>query len=101
MLEFDWDHRNRSHLARHEVTPEEAEQVIANQPFDLAREIRNGEWREAHLGETAEGRVLVVITAQEGELVRVVSAWPAKKRLRAFWRTQRKGRFHGGETESS
>ncbi len=27
-LGFDWDKANRSHIARHKVTPKEAEQVL-------------------------------------------------------------------------
>ena len=39
---FDWDDTNMAHIARHNVVPAEAEQVILNQPIDLAREIRTG-----------------------------------------------------------
>ena len=31
-LEFDWDEANIGHMARHSVIPEEAEQVIFNDP---------------------------------------------------------------------
>jgi hypothetical protein len=37
-IEFDWDDANIGHLARHNVRPEEAEQVIFNNPVIL-------EWR--------------------------------------------------------
>ena len=32
-LEFDWDEANASHIARHEVSPKEAEEVIQNSLF--------------------------------------------------------------------
>ncbi len=51
-----------------------------------------------YLGETSAGRILVVITCEVEESIRVVTAWPAKERLRAFWRTQQTGRSHGGKT---
>lgn len=34
-LDFEWDNANISHVAEHEVEPEEAEQVILNRPVDL------------------------------------------------------------------
>ena len=33
--QFDWDAANIEHLATHKVSPEEAEQVIENNPLDL------------------------------------------------------------------
>jgi uncharacterized protein len=52
-MEFDWDAANIRHIARHKVTPEEAEQVVENNPLDLAGQLANGEERILHLGETA------------------------------------------------
>jgi hypothetical protein len=101
MLVFDWDKHNRHHVARHDVSPEEVEQVLLNDPVDLEEEIRNGEWRQIHLGETNAGRILIVVTMQREEYIRVVTAWPAKERLRAFWRAQQKGKSHGGKIEDA
>ena len=44
-IEFDWDEANIGHVARHSVLPEEAEQVILNDPVDLGLEIVEGEER--------------------------------------------------------
>src|ERR1700690_4131543 len=44
-IEFDWDEANIGHVARHSVLPEEAEQVILNNPVDLGMEIVEGEER--------------------------------------------------------
>jgi hypothetical protein len=41
-IEFDWDEANIGHLARHNVLPEEAEQVVLNHPIDLGVEIVEG-----------------------------------------------------------
>lgn len=38
-IEFDWDEANIRHVARHSVLPEEAEQVILNDPVDVGMEI--------------------------------------------------------------
>ena len=35
VFQFDWDHENIRHLARHQIVPEHAEQVIRNRPIDL------------------------------------------------------------------
>jgi hypothetical protein len=42
-IDFDWDEANIGHMARHSVLPEEAEQVILNDPVDLGMEIVGGE----------------------------------------------------------
>ena len=34
-LSFDWDSANIGHIARQDVTPEEAEQVILGDPLDF------------------------------------------------------------------
>jgi hypothetical protein len=87
---FDWDAANIAHLARHEIQTEEAEQIILNRPLDLESYIRNGEQRSAQIGETDEGRILVVVTTMQDELVRVVTAWPAKERLRNYLLSQKR-----------
>lgn len=48
---FDWDAANLGHLAEHDVTPAEAEEVVLNNPIDLTRQARNGEDRVAQIGE--------------------------------------------------
>ena len=87
---FDWDEQNIGHLARHEVTPGEAEQVIINRPVDLESSLQNGEDRVVQIGETDAGRVLVVVSTMRNKKVRVVTAWPAKERLRRYFATQKR-----------
>jgi hypothetical protein len=55
-IEFDWDEANVGHLARHSVLPEEAEQVIHNNPVDLGMEIIEREERYLNLGATLSSR---------------------------------------------
>jgi hypothetical protein len=38
-IEFDWDEENKKHLAAHKVAPTEFEQLLDNQPLDLAYEV--------------------------------------------------------------
>jgi uncharacterized DUF497 family protein len=84
-LLFDWDFANRAHVAEHDVRPEEAEQVINNSPFDLEYQLRNDESRTVQLGETDAGRVLVVVTTWRGRKIRVVTAFPANRKLRKLY----------------
>lgn len=86
---FDWDSSNISHLARHGVTPAEAEQVILNNPIDLEFSRRGEEPRTVQIGETDQARILIAISTWRKQLIRVVTAYPAKKRLRAFYAAQK------------
>lgn len=88
-LEFDWDERNVGHLTLHDVVPAEAEQVILNRPVDIGSELRNGEMRSTQVGETDEGRILIVVAMLHDKKIRVVTAWPAKERLRRYFETQK------------
>ncbi|HLI02663.1 MAG TPA: BrnT family toxin [Terracidiphilus sp.] len=76
---FQWDAANREHIEKHGITPNEAEEVILNNPFDLEFQLRNGENRIAQIGETSKGRVLVIVTAMREELIRVVTAFSGKR----------------------
>lgn len=60
-LVFDWDAANRRHIARHHITPEEAEQVVCGASLPLDSEEHGGEQRHTELGETADGRLLIVV----------------------------------------
>jgi len=84
-----WDDWNRDHIAKHGVSPEEAEEVVAVDP--LVRASYKG--RLLFLGPTLAGRMLaVVIGPVPGEDLSyyVFSARPAsRKERRAF--EQRRG----------
>jgi uncharacterized protein len=88
-FDFDWDDANIGHLARHNVGPEEAEQVILNDPVDLGMEIVESEERYLNLGATIQGRVLLVVTTWREDRVRVVTAFEPIKRLIQFYYQER------------
>jgi uncharacterized DUF497 family protein len=96
--EFDWDDKNIGHLARHQIAPAEAEQVIRNRPIDLDTYLRNGEERTFQVGETDSGRIPIVVSTMLDGITRVVTAWPAKERLRRYFSTQKKS-GHAGRIE--
>ena len=79
--------------------PEEAEQVIQNRPVDLPSELRNGEERIPHIGETDAGKILVVVSTMHGKKIRVVTAWPANKNYRRYFLSL-KGSGNVGRTQA-
>ncbi len=99
-MQFLWDAGNIDHIARHCILPDEAEQVIENDPFDVVRYLRNGEERLNQVGETDAGRVLVVVTMTRGEYIRVVTAHPADRDMRALY-AQMKEATNAGDAEDT
>lgn len=97
---FFWDKDNLSHIARHHVSKDESEQVIQNDPLDLEGQIRNGEQRLLHLGETNAGRVLFVVVTLQDRMLRVVTAFPANRKARKFYAEQKQA-FDSQETSDS
>jgi uncharacterized DUF497 family protein len=89
---FDWDEHNIRHVAEHDVTPEEAEQVLLNDPAYAGLQDHDGEERLVEVGVTDALRILVVITTFRGELIRVVTAYPAPPAFRDFYISE-KGRL--------
>ena len=88
-IEFDWDEANIGHMARHSVLPEEAEQVIRNDPVGVGMEIVEGEERYLNLGATVQQRILLVVTTWREDRVRVVTAFEPIKRLIQFYYQER------------
>jgi uncharacterized DUF497 family protein len=87
---FIWDDWNTRHIARHNILPHEAEEVIDGDPFDLEVQIVNGEERVLSIGETKAGRVLMVVAAwvEEQQAIRVVTVFEpsaAQRKEYAQW----------------
>ncbi len=97
VLLFEWDEANRAHIARHDVTPKEAEEVILGRPLDVELQTDENDCEEERLlqlGETAKGRVLQVVTTWRRGRVRVVSAWDAPKQDKSYYLAEM-SRRHG------
>lgn len=87
-LAFEWDEANLEHVARHNVTKDEAEEVVLGHPLDIELQIEEGssdEERLQQIGETAMGRILQLVTTWRGGKVRVISAWDAPKQLKLYY----------------
>ena len=98
MVLFDWDEENRAHIAAHNVSCAEAEQVINNEPFDLELQAVNGEERFVQLGETNAARILVVVSTWRTTLVRVITAFDASKSIKQVYIVQ-KGNTYGTDPQ--
>lgn len=79
---FEWDASNTRHIARHGLQPRDVEQALANDP-DTIRSIvvGTGEARWFTVGPNGAGRLLAGVWTLRGSRVRVVTAYPAGKRL--------------------
>ena len=82
---FEWDDVNIDHIARHNVTPDEVEEI-----FDGPRYIvRSQQGLYNAYGRTASGRYLfcVFVEARDGESVRIITARDMTETERKlYWR---------------
>ena len=76
-IEFDWDDENKKHLAVHKIAPAEFEQVMNNDPIDLAFDRIDDEERYRSVGLTDRGRLLSVAWTIRNGKVRAITAFPA------------------------
>jgi len=97
MVQFDWDDANRLHIAQHKVSTTEAEELILNDPFDLGVQDGEGEERFLQVGETLQGRILMMVSTMRGEKVRVVTAFDAPRKWRTYY-LARKADLYGSKT---
>jgi len=76
-IEFDWDEENTRHLARHNVTPAEFEQMMKNDPIDRDYELVDNEERFRSVGVTTGGRILSALWTVRHGKIRAVTAFKA------------------------
>lgn len=81
-LSFDWDEANIQHIARHEVKPEELEQLFVNDPIDIDFEVVDGEDRWTSIGHSNALRFLLVVWTMRQDTIRIVTARAASQPLR-------------------
>lgn len=86
-MDFEWDDANVGHIARHGVTPAEAEEALLD-PRRLGMQAYQvkGEPRWAALGGTEAGRVLFVVYTKRGPNIRVITARDAERDERRRYR---------------
>ena len=54
-MEFDWDSSNIGHIARHDITPNEAEEAILIEPLETHVQPHEGEERVLCFGRPSQG----------------------------------------------
>lgn len=96
-LDFEWDEHNTAHIARHDVTPAEVEQVFANGARYLKTD-EKPEVRDLVIGETDKGRVLIVSWTKRGTLARTVTAYPANRKARKVYFERKRQDAKAAET---
>jgi uncharacterized DUF497 family protein len=80
---FDWDEANaQRNWDRHQVTPEESEDVFFNEPLVVRGDVRHSrrERRYYALGQTSRGRRLFVAFTIRKQSIRVISVRDMNRR---------------------
>jgi uncharacterized DUF497 family protein len=86
--EFDWDDQNKGHLAKHNISRLDAEDVLSGDHILLEYQMEGDEQRWVVIGATRTGRVLQVVFAVRGEAIRPITGWAADKETTALYLEQ-------------
>jgi len=75
---FEWDENNENHLARHGITPNEAEQVVLNGPAWMRnKKGRSGDWKAVGITDGGSALTIIVAVNSNDGVLRVITGWPA------------------------
>ncbi len=79
---FQWDEANIAHIAKHNVLPEEAEQIFFDKNNVLDEDLKhaNDEERFLIIGKTEKGRLLYQIFTIREDKIRVISSRDINKK---------------------
>ncbi|HEU5317288.1 MAG TPA: BrnT family toxin [Chloroflexota bacterium] len=87
MPDFEWDDGNVDHVARHGVSPGEAEEALADSHRVGTGAYNAGcERRSAVIGATEDGRILLVVYTWRRDSIRVVTARDADQAQKRRYR---------------
>jgi uncharacterized DUF497 family protein len=75
--EFDWDEQNEAHLAKHDISRSDAEDVLTGNHILLEYQMEGDEQRWVAVGVTRTGRILDIVFAVRGEAIRPITGWIA------------------------
>jgi len=79
---FEWNESNIEHIARHDVMPDEAEDIFFDTNNVLDEDIKHSivENRFIIIGKTKKGRLLYQIFTERGNKIRVISSRDINKK---------------------
>ena len=83
-VEFGWDFENIRHIARHGVTPEEAEEALSGPTLEIPTEDDTAE-RLSEIGMTKNGRILLIVTTLRDQRLRIVTAFEPNVRIKKYY----------------
>ena len=84
-MEFDWDAANSGHVAKHGITPEEAQEAVRIEPLEADVQQHETEERVLCFGRTRSGRLLTVLYTQRRGKIRVVTAYEMTKQQQRIY----------------
>jgi uncharacterized DUF497 family protein len=79
---FNWDAENVDHIARHDVTPQEIEEVFNDDPEYALNYTKDGEERFQAFGVTVQGRYLTVAYTEREAMIRPITVWDMNRKER-------------------
>jgi uncharacterized protein len=85
---FDWGDGNaEKNWERHQVTPEEAEDVFFREPLVVRGDVRHSQREKRYfaLGQTGRGRLLFVAFTIRRDLIRVISVRDMNRKEQDFY----------------
>ncbi len=86
-MEFEWDRHNIRHIQRHNITPEEAEQVFydpdrcKHNAYDGSRKL---------IGMTEDGRILTIIYEKKKNKFRPFTGWDSSESEKKVYNRRRR-----------
>ncbi|KKK39929.1 hypothetical protein WQ57_01260 [Mesobacillus campisalis] len=83
---FDWDRENIGHLARHNITPQEVEEIFSD-PNRCIHNAHSG--NRKIVGMSEEGRILAIIYTKREKKFRPFTGWDATERERKSYNKRR------------
>ena len=92
MVEYGWDpDKELENVRKHGISFDEAQSVLrGNLSFTWLDELHSArEPRFKTIGYSDRGRILVVVTSEDGPRPRIISAWRASKRERDAYQRRR------------